>query len=305
MQTNSDENNDLLLDDVIGLGRRLRELEGIDTARAYAQVSSTIRANALRSLRTQLVRAAACLALPLLISTVVLGFLLLRQPAAPTTYAEIVAMRGAVLRYELPDSTVVWLNSGSRLRFPTQFRGDKRCVELCGEGYFVVAKDAQKPFHVSTSAGLDVVVRGTKFNVSAYDDCDLVEITLESGSVDVLPPHDGQAQTMRRGEMISYDKRTRTLTRSNVEASVKTAWRDGKMVFRGATIEEIFARLERHFNVEIKLRNPQNRQYRYRATFEKETIYQILDCLSRSTDMTWKQEYDDNKTKTTIYVTLH
>lgn len=305
MQTNNDEKATKLFDKACALSKKIKEIEAIDTVQAYEKVSQKIRANSMTALRRWFIRIAACLTIPLLLSTIVLALMQLREQKEPVRYAEIKALRGSVLRYELPDSTVVWLNSGSRLRYPTKFQDSKRQVELTGEGYFEVSASKKRPFYVNTSSGLNVYVYGTKFNISAYENDETVETTLESGVLNLLIPSNNSTQVMHPGELISYDKRTHKITRTTIDASEKTAWCEGKLIFRDASIEEIFARLERQFNVEIRLSNPKNRHYRYRATFRNETIYQILNYLSHSTDMTWRREIDSTQTKTTIYVTLN
>ena len=78
----------------------------------------------------------------------------------------MVTATGSVIRYELPDHSVVWLNAGSTLRYPTTFKKDNRLVELKGEAYFEVQADKDRPFYVNTPNGLSVYVYGTKFNVA-------------------------------------------------------------------------------------------------------------------------------------------
>lgn len=304
MQADNDENITQLTEEANALGQRLKDMESFGTAEAYAHVSQSIRAAERRSWRVRLTRYAACLALPLLLSTAALAYLLFTKPEEPVRYAEITALNGTTLRYELPDSSTVWLNSGSRLRYPTEFRGEERQVELSGEGYFEVSADKRHPFYVNTASGVSVYVYGTKFNVSAYEEDETVETTLDCGIVNVLIPGGGEPQVMRPGETLCYDRRTRQVTRSDTETLGKTAWRNGELVFRNTSLEEVMARLERHFNVNIELLNPKKRQYRYHATFRNENVYQILDYLSRSADMTWTQKGGGPQATSTIYVTL-
>ena len=81
-----------------------------------------------------------------------------------------------MIRYELPDHSVVWLNAGSTLRYPTVFREENRNVTLKGEAYFEVQADHKRPFYVNTPSGLSVYVYGTKFNVAAYEDDSNIEM---------------------------------------------------------------------------------------------------------------------------------
>ena len=99
-----------------------------------------------------------------------------------TIYAEIFSPLAARTRFELPDGSTGWLNSGSTLKFPVKFYGAQRKVELSGEGFFNVVKNSEKPFVVKTS-DLNITALGTRFNVLAYPDDETCEITLESGKV--------------------------------------------------------------------------------------------------------------------------
>ena len=99
-----------------------------------------------------------------------------------TIYAEIFSPLAARTRFELPDGSTGWLNSGSTLKFPVKFRGKQREVKLSGEGFFNVVKDSEKPFVVKTS-DMNIVALGTRFNVLTYPNDETCEVTLESGKV--------------------------------------------------------------------------------------------------------------------------
>ena len=224
-------------------------------------------------------------------------------------YAEVTAATGSVIRYELPDHSVVWLNAGSTLRYPTTFKKDNRLVELKGEAYFEVQADKDRPFYVNTPNGLSVYVYGTKFNVAAYEDDNYIETVLEKGKVNVITP-DQETIVLAPGEQLLYDKQSQKSKKNKVDVYGKIAWKDGKLIFRNASLEEILKRLERHFNVEIQFNNRSGKEYKYRATFRTETLSQILDYLARSADLKWKieepqQQADDTLSKTKIRVDLY
>ncbi len=101
-----------------------------------------------------------------------------------TSYNTITTPRGGQFMVVLPDSTKVYLNAGSSLRFPAAFMGKLRTVMLTGEAYFEVAHNKTKPFHVLTK-GQMVEVLGTHFNINAYDDERVIKTTLLEGSVRV------------------------------------------------------------------------------------------------------------------------
>lgn len=291
------------------IGDDIKEMESIDTFSAYRKAQTRIREDSKKSMYNQLVRYAAFLTIPLLLSSLILGYLYFGGTEDEEKYAEVMAASGAVIRYELPDHSVVWLNAGSTLRYPTVFRKNNRNVELKGEAYFEVQADKERPFYVRTSNGLSVYVYGTKFNVAAYEDDDYIETVLEKGKVNVITPTQ-ETIVLAPGEQLLYDKNSQKTTKNKVDVYGKVAWKDGKLIFRNASLEEIFKRLERHFNVEIQFDNRYGKEYKYRATFRTETLPQILDYLARSADMKWKieephQQADDTLSKTKIRVELH
>ena len=280
---------DELLQKALALGEAIREIESVDVNAAYGRLLRSRKRKRLRLVFDRLARVAAIFTLPLLAASLTLGYLYWKGQQPDSRYAEVTASAGSVIRYELPDQSVVWLNSGTTLRYPLSFRDDKRSVELTGEAYFEVQANPESPFYVNTPAGLKVYVYGTRFNVSAYEDEAYIGTVLEQGKVNVLMP-DERPVVMAPGEQLLYDKQTCSWTLNRVDVSEFVAWKDGKLVFRNAPLDRIFKSLERRFNVEIQLNNHSGKEYKYRATFRDETLEQIMDYLSMSVRLTWKME---------------
>lgn len=292
------------------LGNDIKEMESIDVARAYQRTQKLLKANRKKQMYNQLMRYAAFLVVPLLLTSLVLGYLYFQKPELAEKYAEVTAATGSVIRYELPDHSVVWLNSGSTLRYPTVFRSDNRNVELNGEAYFEVEADNERPFYVNTRHGLTVYVYATRFNVTAYEDDSNIETVLEKGKVNVISPDRKTIIQLAPGEQLLYNKQSQKLIKNKVDIYEKVAWKDGKLIFRNASLDDIFKRLSRHFNVDIQFNNKSGKEYKYRATFRNETLPQILDYLARSAALKWKteeavQQADDTFTKKKIIVDLY
>lgn len=288
----SDELRKLYVDfrNALALGEDIKVMEAIDVKAAYQKTRSDIRRRKKSQFRHRLMRYAAFLTFPLFLSSLILGYLWLDKPEEKVHYASITASVGSVIRYELPDNSVVWLNSGSTLRYPTVFTGENREVDLQGEGYFEVHSDSRHPFYVNTPSGIRVYVYGTRFNVSAYDNEDYVETVLESGHVSVFLPVFGSSEVLQPGERLLFDKKAAQYVKSVADVSEKTAWKDGKLIFRNTTLDEMLKRLSRHFNVDIHFNNKSGKSYTFRATFRNESLFQILDYLSKSVAMKWKVE---------------
>jgi transmembrane sensor len=288
----------------------IEEMESIDTEEKYSQTIQMIKGSRFRKMNNRLMRYAAIMAIPLLVASAVFGYLYYRSTVEPVQYAEVRVAAGSVMKYELPDKSVVWLNANSKLKYPVRFRGDKREVSLEGEGYFQVTADKKHPFYVDTPNNMKVFVYGTHFNVSAYSDEPVVETVLEEGKVNVIAPDGMTMVQLNPGEALSYNKVTNQMNRSNVDVYEKTAWIEGKLIFRNATLEEIFKRLSRHFNVKVDFQNMSGRTYHYRATFKNETLPQIMDYLSQSANLKWsvdepQQQSDNSFTDKRIKVTLY
>lgn len=293
------------------LGKEIKEIEAVDVKSAYQKTHNVIKVMRTKQIINQLTRYAAFLAVPLLLSSMLLGYLYFGESSNEIMrYAEIEASTGSVIRYELPDGSVVWLNAGSKLRYPITFSREKREVDLQGEAYFEVKSDKAHPFYVNTPGGVKVYVYGTRFNVNAYDDESCIETVLESGHVNVIIPRENEAVELEPGERFLFNKRTSHFSKSIVNVYEKTAWKEGKLIFRDTPLEEILNKLSRHFNVDIQFNNRSGKEYKYRATFRSETLPQILDYLSRSATMKWEmeesvQQPDETFTKKRIIVNLY
>ena len=292
------------------IGEDIKTLESVDINQAYHSTWGKIRRNRMKRFNRILLKSAAILALPLLLSSLVMSYLYFHKPEEELKYAEVKAAQGTIIRYELPDKSVVFLNSGSSLRYPTVFDDTHRSVDLEGEAYFHVTADQKRPFYVNTSAGLSVYVYGTHFNISAYKDDDFIETILEEGKVNVITPDKRTVVRLEPGERLSYNKVSSRMSKNVVDIYEKTAWKDGKLMFRNTSLNEVLKRLARHFNVNITFNNHSGRTYNYRATFRDETLPQILDYLGESATMKWQmknaiRQSDDTFSKKSIIVDLY
>ena len=154
-------------------------------------------------------------------------------------------------RIVLPDSSVVWLNSGSLLVYDKHFRGKRRLLFLNGEARFQVAKDPTKPFLVKT-AHMTVKALGTVFNLNAYSDQDVTIATLEEGKIQVYPClKQDTSLILSPDEQIIYNHRLETLALNTVDAGRVMQWTDGYLIFQTASFDQIVKTIERKFDVTI------------------------------------------------------
>ena len=242
-------------------------------------------------------RIAAILLLPLIISTGVLSYLYTQQlrQVETVSYLEALSAPGIVTRVLLPDSSKVWLNAGSSLQYPSRFTDKERNVRLSGEGYFEVQSDKEHPFYVTLDNGIKVKAHGTKFNINAYKEDRVIETTLETGLVDIMSG--SRTILLKPNEQVCYNKEDGHFTTSTVNIEEKTAWKEGKLVFRNATLEEVVKKLSKRYNIDIVLHRESHKDYKFRATFSSENITQILDYLRMAAPISWsfadlKQQQD-------------
>jgi transmembrane sensor len=193
----------------------------------------------------------------LFISLSVASFYIYRDitsPADTMLWYETFSPVGSQTKIILPDSTVVWLNSGSTLKYNKSFGIKSREVALAGEGYFEVKKDKTKPFTVHTDS-LNVNVLGTVFNVRAYTEDATVIVNLMEGSVNISLPkatNDGSL-IMKPNERLVFNKQTKKSISSETDASRSALWTTGKLCFVDATLEQITKDLERKYDVKIQI----------------------------------------------------
>lgn len=191
---------------------------------------------------------------------------------------EISAAYGEQKHLILPDSSEIWLNSGSTIRYPETFAKDKRLVTLNGEAYFSVKKETAKPFIVETSR-LSVKVLGTKFNVKAYPNDENITATLTSGKVEVSVQSQSP-QILKPNERLTYDKNTSSVHISTVNTADTDSWIVGKLTFTNATAGEIFRTLERRYNITMDNMTNIPASKRYTVKFLKdENLDEILNIL--------------------------
>ena len=151
--------------------------------------------------------------------------------------------RGGEFSFLLPDSTTVFLNAESRLRFPDRFvPGSERIVYLSGEAYFDVKRDPRSPFLVCLEHSA-VKVTGTSFNVNASPDDTNEATTLISGTVSMGIGTTEQWIVLKPGEQGYYDATRETLLQQTVDVNYYTAWKDGVFAFYRQPLEEVMKTL--------------------------------------------------------------
>lgn len=182
-------------------------------------------------------------------------------------YNTVTTNNGRQYGLTLPDGSKVWLNAASTIRYPTVFNGKERQVEVTGEAYFEIAKNANQPFFVKINNRSMVEVLGTSFNINAYENEPRMLTTLVEGRVRVrngtksgeaistsnnsviLQP--GQQAQLTNGLATPTNKSTQVEVINNLDIDKVIAWKNGIFDFRGALLEEVMRQLERWYDIEV------------------------------------------------------
>lgn len=184
----------------------------------------------------------------------------------------------------LPDSSVIWLKSGSDLFCPERFSGGQRKVFLSGELYAEITKDPLHPFVIDMD-GSTLEVYGTSFGLKAYPDSDIIEVSLVTGSVKTLV-HAGDGNTyqnaLRPGERLRVSRKSGGYTLTSFNPEYYIPFKDKRLfAFDNLPLSEIIERLEEGFGVDIVLLSKVDLSERFFAFFPGgETLDEILAHLS-------------------------
>jgi ferric-dicitrate binding protein FerR (iron transport regulator) len=230
---------------------------------------------------------------------------------AAVFFTEYTVPYGSKSMIVLPDSSSIWMNAGSKLRYSSAFNQTEREVYIEGEAYFKVARNEDKPFFVKTSA-VTLKVLGTSFNVKAYPEENSVETTVETGSVQMLRNVEGvlmdklvltagQKATVIRGGQIDrempqplpapvYSAKSvkptevaeKTIVTKNVSTELYTSWKDTRWVIEKETLASLAVKLERRFNVQITFKDESLKNFSFSGTLKDETLEQVLEAVKLS-----------------------
>ncbi|MDR1200517.1 MAG: FecR domain-containing protein [Tannerellaceae bacterium] len=210
-------------------------------------------------------------------------------------YACFEAPIGQRARLSLPDGTIVWLNAGSKLEYPSDFSAENRNVNLDGEGYFEVFGNEKYPFTVQTALS-EIKVLGTKFNVKSYKR-ETSFITLLEGKVGITTSDKRNKLTLKPNEQVSISEANGKITLSRqIKTEEVKAWIFGEFAYVNQPLSGIARDLERQFNVKISIPDRQLSEdlFTTKSTYN-ETLIQFLDRLKETRELDYEMEGNNIK----------
>ncbi len=226
------------------------------------------------------------------------------SPATALAKNEISTKNGSKTSLVLPDGTKVWLNAGSELNYDKNYGNEERVVNLKGEAYFDVVRNAEKPFIIHTSK-MDIKVLGTAFNVKCYPGEKTIETSLIRGSIEVTLKDRGEKIMLKSNEKLvintEKEKGAEKNEAQNLNPSagverpiislshltilpsdssvVETAWVKNRLIFISETFEDIALKMERWYSVKIIFMDEELKQIKITGTLEKESLAEAFSAL--------------------------
>lgn len=218
-------------------------------------------------------------------------FFVNQKELLPEYYTSVIAENGQISKVELPDGSLVWLNSGSEIIYSNFFASNNRNIKLIGEAYFHVTKNRELPLVVNCD-DLQVKVLGTQFNVAAYPNNNFVDVVLEKGSVELWNKKvESFHFKLKPGERAIFDKSEQELAISCVNTSKFTSWKEGIMNIYDQPLVNLVERLETRYNQEFVL-DDEVKDFRYTFTIENESLDEIIKLMEKITPLKAIQKQD-------------
>jgi ferric-dicitrate binding protein FerR (iron transport regulator) len=280
------------------------------------------RARRKLKLYTWGMRAAAVLVLALISGGIF--YMRSKQELLARQWHTITTPFGAKTKITLPDSSTIWLNAGSSLKYSSEFGNRNREVHLSGEAFFDVFQNPSLLFMVQTSE-LTIKSYGTAFNVKSYPDEGTIETTLIEGSIGITRSSIGDKKKdevlLEPNQRVVYYRNTRTmesaqasrntadapapsipepkeqkttyLISKGIDTQEYTSWKDGTIYISSETLKELAIKLERKYNVSIHFEDETLKSLRFTGSLENETVEQVIHAIGMSAQIDYEIEDRD------------
>jgi ferric-dicitrate binding protein FerR (iron transport regulator) len=187
--------------------------------------------------------------------------------------------KGEKLKFTLPDSTEVWLNSSSELLFPKSFEGSDRMVKLSGEAFFDVYPDSVHPFIVDAQGLLTKAV-GTSFTVAKDPEKQLTKVSLATGKVYVSHSNVPFEELLAPGEQLVFNEAKKKASIGAYDWKKEVGWKDGWLVFNNASYEQVLQAIEEWYGVQVTTLNSPSRKWDYSGEYHRQTLDNILASMA-------------------------
>lgn len=201
---------------------------------------------------------------------------------------EVIMPHGNKGKITLPDGSLVWLNSDSKISYPRDFSDAKREVAIEGQAYFEVAKDADRPF-VLTADKVSVEVLGTKFDVQNYPAKNEISVTLLEGSISVSDDTNPKGQLLSPDQKYTYSKESRTNKIDKTNATFSNVWIQDKLTFENKKLSDIIPYIENWFGVTVVCDTQLAENTRLTFTIRQDSLDDILQSIEYISTLSFEE----------------
>lgn len=262
------------------------DISGLDIAAAQEQIWANLQQTPVREISYKWRIAAAII---ILICTGYLLYALLN--GTRTSWKEVYAGQHKPYHLTLPDGSDIWLNAGSRLRYPAQFKdNERRIMLLTGEARVHAAEDPQHPF-IIIAGGLQTRVLGTVFNVRSYNELPFVQVTVQEGKVAVSRDNyeDKTNVLLLPNERATLYTDKFNIVKDTVDAAAISGWTTDQLLFNNERLDMIAILLAHKYDVRISFADSTLPSYKVTAGFAAtDTIKEVLEALSLANNLTYR-----------------
>lgn len=256
------------------------------------------------NVRFNWLRIAALIVVAFVLGGTLSYFLVTPKVKPAESFCEVTAPLGSTSEIVLPDSSRVWLNAGSKLRYSTTFNQKDRMLYLEGEGYFKVAKNKQLPFVVD-AFGFEVKAVGTEFNVKAYQEDAVIETTMVEGKVTLqhstedildgvyLTPNQKATfykkeeyvtvevlkKIEEKKEELNYIPGHRLVIAPRIDPKSIVSWKENRLIIEREQLGDLAEKLSRKYNFNFEFRSEDIKRFSFTGTLEDETLQQVMNAI--------------------------
>jgi ferric-dicitrate binding protein FerR (iron transport regulator) len=195
---------------------------------------------------------------------------------------------GQRLTFQLPDKTMVKLNSHSTLTYDKFFEGKTRKVTLSGEAFFQVARDENNPFIIQSGA-LSVKVLGTSFDVRSYEDEEEIKVAVQSGAVAISTP-ESKPTYLKPNEMGVYSKSSKIVEVTPFNPPQIFGWKDGTLIFEQADMQAISRQIESWYGVYVFVAEEVQIAGLYSGKFDNVSLELVLEGIGYASGFDYRIE---------------
>jgi ferric-dicitrate binding protein FerR (iron transport regulator) len=306
-QSTSESIKDVMFHEISGYESMKTESD-VDYDRIFQSIRKLIAEQQTNTrkmnVRFNWIRVAALIVIAFIMGGTLSYFLVTPKVKPAESFCEVTAPLGSTSEIVLPDSSRVWLNAGSKLKYSTSFNQKDRMLYLEGEGYFKVAKNKQLPFVVD-AFGFEVKAVGTEFNVKAYQEDAIIEttmvegkVTLQHSSEDIL---DGVYLTPNqkatfykkeeyvtvevlkkieeKKEELNYIPEHRLVIAPRIDPKSIVSWKENRLIIEREQLGDLAEKLSRKYNFNFEFRSEDIKHFSFTGTLEDETLQQVMNAI--------------------------